>query len=155
MDICDDRPVLVSAVMHPQVITIDKTATVAEAIALMQEHHVRTLIIKPEDQQDHYGIVTVRDIVYQVMARRLHPGTVTIAEIMRSPCVVVYPDLTVYEAAQHLAEAGIQRAPVIGFSDYGDDKLLGILSISDIVMKFDLNALELDSSEEGELLPIG
>ncbi|NET08793.1 MAG: CBS domain-containing protein [Symploca sp. SIO2B6] len=141
MSMESDVRVIVADIMHHQVFTIGKNETVADAIALMQLENVRTLIIKPEDQYDSYGIITVRDVVYQVIARRISPAIVKVSEIMRSPCIMMYPDLDIYEAAQRLAAGGIQRAPVIGFSDYGDDKLLGIISLSDIVMKLELNAL--------------
>jgi len=144
------RPLLtVADIMHPHVITVEKHHTVAAAIAQMQTHRVRTLIIHPEDHQDSYGIVTVRDIAYRIIARRINPMSVQVAAIMRSPCITLYPDMDVYQAAQRLAEGRIQRAPVIGFSDYGDDNLLGLVSITDLVMTLDLDALNtLDTAED-------
>ena len=125
----------VADIMTPHVITVEKWATVAEAIALMQYHHVRTLIVEPQTDHENHGIVTERDIVYRVIARRLDPAQIRVHEIMRSPCVVIFADSSIPEAAQRLADADIQRAPVIDFGEHHDGKLLGIISITDIVMK--------------------
>lgn len=125
----------VADIMTPHVLTINKQATVAEAIALMQYHHVRTLLIEPTNEYENYGIITERDVVYGVIARRLNLALVKVAEVMRSPCVVIFADVSIPEAAQRMAEAGIQRAPVVGFGDGQDGKLLGMVSITDIVMK--------------------
>ncbi|MEM9214471.1 MAG: CBS domain-containing protein [Cyanobacteria bacterium P01_F01_bin.150] len=125
----------VADIMTIDVLTIDRQATVAEAIALMQYHHIRTLMIEPVNKHENHGIITERDIVYGVIARRLDPQQIRVSEVMRSPCVLIFADATVSEAAQRMAEAGIQRAPVIGFGAEQDDKLLGMISITDIVMK--------------------
>lgn len=127
--------ITVADIMTPHVLTIDKQATVAEAIALMQYHHVRSLMIEPTNEHDNHGIITERDIVYNVLARRLDPALINVTDVMRSPCVLIFADATVAEAAQRMAEAGIQRAPVIGFGEEQDGKLLGMISITDIVMK--------------------
>ena len=125
----------VADIMTSHVLTIDKQATVAEAIALMQYHHVRSLMIEPTNEHENHGIITERDIVYGVIARRLDPQQIKVVEVMRSPCVLIFADATIAEAAQRMAEAGIQRAPVIGFGEEQDGKLLGMISITDIVMK--------------------
>ena len=129
------RTMTVEDIMTPHVLTIEREATIAEAIALMQYHHVRTLIIEPQDTTENYGILTERDVVYGVIARRLQPEEVTVSDVMRSPCVMVFADSSIEEAAQRLAAADIQRAPIIDFNDEQDGKLVGIISITDIVMK--------------------
>ncbi|NES93592.1 MAG: CBS domain-containing protein [Okeania sp. SIO2B9] len=133
---------IVADIMTPHVLTIDQHATVAEAIALMQYHHVRSLIIEPSNDHENHGIITERDIVYRVIARRLDPQQINVSEVMRSPCVLIFGDATIVEAAQRMAEAGIQRAPVIGFGEKQDGKLLGMISITDIVMKMNWVSVE-------------
>lgn len=120
-----------SDIMTTAVVTIRGSATVAEAVKLMKEKSLRALIVQRRHDQDAYGIVTETDIVYKVTAFGKDPKKVRVYEIMTKPCVVVNPDLGVEYVARLFANTGIRRAPVI------QDKLLGIISVTDILTKGD------------------
>jgi CBS domain-containing protein len=121
-----------SDIMTKDVVTIRGMATVAEAIALMQERGWRSLIVDRRHDQDAYGIVTESDIVYKVVAFGRDPNRVRVYEIMTKPCIAVNPDLGVEYVARLFAENGLVRAPVIA------GELLGIISVSDILTKGDI-----------------
>lgn len=127
----------VKDIMTTEVCTIRSSATVAQAIALMQTHQLRSLIVEREHAQGAYGIVTDRDIVYDVAANGLDPHAVSVAEIMGKPCVSLAPGLSLQAAARRFADHKLQRAPVIEAG-----ALLGIVSLSDIVMKSDVSSVE-------------
>jgi CBS domain-containing protein len=55
-------------IMTTEVVTIRGSATVAEAVALMKERHLRSLIVEPRTENDPYGMITETDIVYKVGA---------------------------------------------------------------------------------------
>lgn len=116
-------------VMTTEVVTIEGSATVAEAIALMKTKGMRALIVERRNEEDAYGIVTETDVVYKVAAYGKDPAAVHVHEIMTKPCIVVNPDLGVEYVARLFANTGIRRAPVI------KDKLLGIVSATDLVRK--------------------
>lgn len=65
-----------SDIMTKEVITIRGSATVAEAVKLMREKGLHTLIVQRRHDQDAYGIVTDSDIVYKVAAFGLDPKQV-------------------------------------------------------------------------------
>lgn len=119
-------------IMTQDVVMIRSSATVAEAIALMQQQNLHALIVNRNHAQDAYGIVTETDIVYKVAAFGKDPKQIRVYEIMTKPCIVVNPDLGVEYVARLFADNGLVRAPVI----QGD--LLGIISITDILAKGDL-----------------
>lgn len=77
-----------------------------------------------------YGILTERDIVYNIIALGKYPSLAKVTSVMRHPCIELPPEATVQEAAQLLSDAGIHRAPVIQ-----DRQLLGMLSVTDIIEK--------------------
>lgn len=120
----------VADLMTEAVYTISSSATVAEATRLMQQAQLRALIVERRQQDLPYGIVTEQDIVFKVLARGLDSSRVIIQDIMRQPCIGVSPALTIKEAALLFADSGTQRAPVVA-----DGKLLGIISVTDIMMK--------------------
>jgi CBS domain-containing protein len=116
-------------IMTTEVVTIEPSATVAEAVALMKEKGLRALIVERTNEEDAYGIVTETDIVYKVVAQGLSPQSVLVREIMTKPCIVVNPDLSVENVARLFALTGIRRAPVIR------ERLLGLISVTDIIRK--------------------
>lgn len=117
-------------IMTTDVVTIQGTATVAEAVALMKQKGVRSLIVERRNEDDAYGIIRQRDIVYKVVAKGLSLQSVQVHEIMSKPLVVVNPNLDVNYVARLLANTGLSRAPVIG-----EHRLMGVVSLSDIVNK--------------------
>jgi CBS domain-containing protein len=116
-------------IMTTEVVTIEPSATVAEAVALMKEKGLRALIVERTNEEDAYGIVTETDIVYKVVAQGLSPQSVLVREIMTKPCIVVNPDLSVENVARLFALTGIRRAPVIR------ERLLEVISVTDIIRK--------------------
>ncbi|MEL6928376.1 MAG: CBS domain-containing protein [Cyanobacteria bacterium J06600_6] len=118
-------------IMTANVATISGSATVAKAVDVMKEKGLRALIVDRRNDSDPYGIVTETDIVYKVAAFGHDPKKMRVYEIMTKPCVVVNPDLGVEYVARLFANTRIRRAPVI------EGKLLGIISISDILKKGD------------------
>ena len=138
-----------SDIMTKEVLMIHSWATVAEAIALMQNKKLHSLIVEPDDEDDAYGIVTETDIFDGVTAQQKDPETVKIEEIMTKPCIVVNPDLSLINVAQLFGHTGIKKAPVI------KDKLLGIISITDILMKMkvaQLSPSDIVSQKIGEAI---
>ncbi|HAN73855.1 MAG TPA: hypothetical protein DCQ63_05850 [Planktothrix sp. UBA8402] len=118
-------------IMTSEVVTIKGSATVADAVAQMNELCLRSLIVERRHEQDAYGIVTETDIVYKVIAYGKDPKKIRVYEIMTKPCISVNPDLGVEYVARLFAQTGIRRAPVI------QDELLGIISVTDILSKGD------------------
>lgn len=118
-------------IMTRDVVTISGSATVAEAVEVMKTRGLRSLIVDRRSVADPYGIVTETDIVYKVAAYGRNPNAMRVYEIMTKPCVVVNPDLGVEYVARLFAQTRIRRAPVI------EGKLLGIISITDILRRSD------------------
>ena len=119
-------------IMTTNVFTIHNLATVAEAIAKMQDNRVRSLIVEPSSQDDAYGIITETDIIYRVIATEKDPETILVYQIMSKPCIIVHPDLSLTDVARLFVENGIEKAPVI------QEKLLGMISATDLIMKLNL-----------------
>ncbi|HSM80035.1 MAG TPA: CBS domain-containing protein [Nodosilinea sp.] len=120
----------VADIMTHNVTTISSGATVADAIDLMQQRRIRSLLVEHRVQDMPFGMVNERDIVYTVVARGHDPEKVLVQDIMRQPCISLDPDLSVQEASQVLSDTGVQRAPVMQ-----DGQLLGVISVTDILMR--------------------
>ncbi|MEN3039662.1 MAG: CBS domain-containing protein [Candidatus Kryptonium sp.] len=118
----------VKDLMVTNVITIDGSATVAEAIEKMRKNGVRSLIVERRNEDDAFGIVTMRDVVYKVVAEGLDPKNTAVHEIMSKPLISLNPNLDAKYAARLMAKCNISHAPVIA-----EHRLMGILSLADFV----------------------
>ncbi len=116
-------------IMTNRVVTIQSLATVAEALDLMRKNQVHALVVDHSGPDDAYGLIVDEDIVYNVIAEGEDPSVVQVYEVMTKPCVVINPDLGIEYVAKLFANVGIRCAPVI------QEKLLGIISVSDILQR--------------------
>ena len=128
----------VADIMTKTVFTIRSTAKVQQAIALMQKKQVRSLIVEREVAGGAYGIVTERDIVYKVTAAGLDPANTMVGSIMQHTCAVTSPQLSLPAVAREMRDKGVQRLPVVE-----DGVMVGVISITDIVMKSDVASVDL------------
>lgn len=117
-------------VMRPNVVDIDGMATVREAIAKMQSENVTALIVNKRDPSDAWGIVTVTDLVREVIAPGRPPEDTHVYEIMTKPVITVPPDMDISYVARLLYRVGMRRAPV-----EAQGELLGMISLSDLVLR--------------------
>ncbi len=116
-------------IMTTEVVTIQESAWVAEAMDLMKQNNVHALIVKPHDKDDAYGIVSEADIAYQVIALGKDPKALEVSDIMTKPCIVINPNLGVEYVARLFANTHTHRAPVI------QEGLLGLVSTTDIIRR--------------------
>jgi CBS domain-containing protein len=125
--------VQVKDIMRRNVVTIDGMATVREAVAKMRSEDVTALIVNKRDPSDAWGIVTVPDLVREVIAPGRPPDDTNVYEIMTKPVITVPPDMDIRYVARLLYRVGVRRAPV---EDRGE--LLGVISMSDLVLRKDV-----------------
>ena len=63
----------VGDVMVTEIISIDGLATVSDAMALMRQHNVNSLVVNRRDEDDEVGLVLVSDIARRVIAPNRSP----------------------------------------------------------------------------------
>ena len=116
-------------VMHKDVVTIDGMATIREAVTKMRSENVTALLVDKRHADDAWGIVTIPDLVRDVIAPRRSPDDTHVYEVMTKPVITVPPEMDVRYVARLLHRVGVTRAPV-----ESQGKLLGIISLSDLVL---------------------
>ena len=120
-------------VMRRNVVTIDGMATVHEAIAKMRSENVTSLIVNKRDPSDAWAIVTITDLVREIIAPGRPPDDTNVYEIMTKPVITVPPDMDIRYVARLLYRVGVRRAPV-----EAQGELLGMISLSDLVLRKDV-----------------
>ncbi len=126
------KPAIVQAkdVMRRNVVTIDGMATVREAIAKMRFENVTSLIVNKRDASDAWAIVTITDLVREIIAPGRSPDDSNVYEIMTKPVITVPPDMDIRYVARLLYRVGARRAPV-----EAEGELLGMISLSNLVLR--------------------
>ena len=122
-------------VMTKDVLTIDEFTTVASAIKIMQDNSLSSLIIRPLEQQGSYGIVTEIDILNKVVGQGHNPHQLCVRDIMTRPCIEVNPDLQIKSVAKLFAQTGIFYAPIVQKKLFRPKKLLGVVSVRDLILR--------------------
>ena len=110
---------------------IDGLATVDEAVRMMREHEVSSLVIDRRHEGDEYGLVVVQDIAHKVIGADRAPERTAVYEIMAKPLLSLDADMDIKYAVRLLARFGLSRAPVVE-----DGKLTGIVTLRDMVFRF-------------------
>ncbi|MBF6175720.1 CBS domain-containing protein [Nocardia blacklockiae] len=112
--------------MTPDVQCVRSSDTVADAARRMAELDVGALPICGEDGRLK-GMLTDRDIVVKVVARRLDPLGVDAGELGQGPPVVVRADDDVSAVCEVMSEHQVRRVPVLD-----GDRLVGIVAQADV-----------------------
>ena len=119
---------IASEIMTKGVITINRNATVKEALEKMINRRITSLIVEKEDEDEVYGIVTRKDIINKVVAYEKDPEDVKVSEIMSEPLMTISPGMGVHNIARLMSKTNIRRFPVMS-----EDKIVGMVSNSDIL----------------------
>ena len=103
-------------------VTIERGATVADALAIMEEYHIGGIPVVDTDRK-LVGIVTNRDLRFETDANR------PIDEVMTKDHLVTTSQSTdLEEAARILQQHKIEKLPVVD----ADGRLLGLVTYKDI-----------------------
>ena len=93
-----------------EVLRIDGSATVLDAVKAMVEGNVGALIVTEGGEIS--GIVTERDYLRRVTLEGRDERTTPVREIMSAPFVYVGPDATIDECMAIMTERNIRHLPV-------------------------------------------
>ena len=117
----------VADVMKSPVISVETTATVMEAMHLMRQKAVSSVLVKPKVKGGQAGIMTQRDIMSKVVTKGKDPKKLKVRQVMSSPLVTVPPDCSLRDAAKLMVKRNIRRVLVAE-----EGKIIGIVSDTDI-----------------------
>ena len=121
----DSLPLKVRDVMVREVITVDENSTVKEAVDIMNEFQVGSLIALEKGKA--LGIVTERDFLKRVIAGGKDVVNTKVKEIMTTPLVVVESGTDLEEAVKLMFQKKIKKLAVVDAN-----KLVGIVTLTDI-----------------------
>jgi len=118
---------IVENVMKKSVTTIMPYATLKEALQLMKEKNLKSLIVDKNSPSDAYGIITNTQILKAILAEEGDIELLNVYDVYNKPAFSVSAKIDVKYAAKIMIEHNIKRVVVTD-----NNELLGVLSITDL-----------------------
>ncbi len=108
-----------------QIYGIAPTATVREAVRLMNDNGVGAMLVVIDDHP--VGIFTERDVLRRVVDAGKDPRSIRVAEVMTTDLITVDPSTTVEQAMALMTKHRCRHLPVMEAG-----KVVGLISIGDL-----------------------
>jgi CBS domain-containing protein len=109
----------------PHVHAIDPQATVSQAVEVMNELRIGSLVVI--EGEELVGIFTERDVLRRVVAACGDPRTTPVSEVMTRDLVTVEPATSLATAMSLVTEHRCRHLPVVE-----DGRLVGLVSSGDL-----------------------
>jgi CBS domain-containing protein len=125
--------------------SIQPNETVYEGIRRMAAKEIGALVVLEGDKL--VGIFSERDYARKVILLGKASKETMVSEIMTKNVIVVHPDQTTQECMELMTERHIRHLPVVE-----DDKVIGMISIGDVVRDIIYQQRETIKNLEGKIL---
>ena len=110
------------------VLSVDVSETVFDAISLMAQVNIGAVLVQQDDTIS--GIFTERDYLQRIALQSRSSKQTKVGDVMTSPVISADPDDSVQQCMETMTTCHCRHLPVVH-----DGKLLGIVSIGDLVKK--------------------
>lgn len=119
---------LVQDLMVRNVVMVPSVATIREAIDLMRQHHVKSLVVDRRDAHDVYGIITYSNILETIVAEEGDIELINVYDVCAKPAITINVHADVKHAARLMVNMRLRRLLAMD-----GNTLAGIITKSDIV----------------------
>lgn len=115
------------------VVTVSRDMSVRQVAGLMRDRNVGSVVVVEREGERNVpvGIVTDRDVTYEVVALDLDASEISAADVMSLDLVAVKGDTDLGSALRVMGRQGIRRLPVVD----GDGYLTGVFSLDDALQE--------------------
>ena len=121
----------VSDVMMTNFKTVDGMTSISEAMAILKENRLNALFVSPKDENNVYGIMTLKDIARKVISQRRKLHETHVYEIMSKPVLTIQTTMPIPYAARFLSNFNVSYAMVLE-----KDEVVGMISLNGMVMQW-------------------
>lgn len=111
--------------------TIDGMATVNEALAIMRERSISSLVVRRRDADDEYGLLLISDVARGISTSNRPVSRIQVYEVMQKPAPAVDAEMKLRYAIRFMTRFGISHCIVLRGRE-----LAGIVSLRDMTIRF-------------------
>ncbi len=119
---------LVNDVMITQVVTISPFATLRQALSLMKQRKLKSLVVEKTAEHDAYGLITYTNIMKTVVAESGDIDLINVYDICVKPVITVGKSLSLKHVASLMTNHAVKRVVVVE-----DNTMVGLVCMNDIV----------------------
>ncbi|WP_374690279.1 CBS domain-containing protein [Accumulibacter sp.] len=119
---------LVAGIMKKKVVTISPLATVREALMMMKDRGVKSLVVEKRHPGDAYGLISYRDVARAVIADDGDIDLLNVYDIAQKPALQVSQHLEVRYLARLMIQYSVKSVLVVD-----NNELEGYVSDTDVV----------------------
>jgi len=101
---------------------------VSDALNMMRDNKINAVLVEPRDENDVYGIMTLKDIARKVIGQGRNLHETHIYENMSKPVLSVNFDMPIPFAARFLTNFNVSYAMVIE-----NNEVIGMVSLNGMV----------------------
>ena len=109
-------------------VIVSPMASVRDALNLMKEKDVKSVIVNKTHDYDAYGIVTYKNILKSVVAEDGDIDLLNVYDIASKPAIQVSGELGIKYAARMMINQSIKRVLVID-----NNEIKGVITMTDLV----------------------
>ena len=118
----------VKDIMSNSIVSVDSSVTATNAVKMMEDIGAGAVIVLENNLP--VGIVTSRDFAIKITAHS-YPINTPVRKIMSSPLISIDSNSDLSIASDLMSTRNVRKLPVID-----DDKIVGILTLSDLAKHF-------------------
>lgn len=118
-------------VMMSNFTKVEGILKVSDAMDMMRDRKINAILVEPRDENDVYGIMTLKDIARKVIGQRRNLHETHIYEIMSKPVLSVNSNMPIPYAARFLTNYNVSYAMVIE-----NNEVLGMVSLNGMVISW-------------------
>jgi len=122
------NPIRVHQAMMEEFKQVDGVLKVSDALKMMKAENLTVVLVKPRNESDVHGILTLRDIARKVIGERRRLQEAHVYEIMSKPVLSVPASMPIPYAARLMTNFNVSYAMVMD-----SNQVIGILSLNSIV----------------------
>jgi signal-transduction protein with cAMP-binding, CBS, and nucleotidyltransferase domain len=115
-------------VMMSNFTKVDGIAKVSDILNMMKNDRINAVLVEPRDENDVYGIMTLKDIARKVIGENRNLHETHVYEIMTKPVLSITSDMPIPYAARFLTNFNVSYAMVIESND-----VIGMVSLNGMV----------------------
>jgi CBS domain-containing protein len=119
----------VEEIMNKKVEFIEADAQLIDAIEIMVDKGIRSLLVKPSSEKDDYGVISTTDVVLRALGLGLDPLKTKVKEIMTKPIIWLKKEVDITEVANLMREHNVARVFV-----KEDRQVIGVIALLDITV---------------------
>jgi signal-transduction protein with cAMP-binding, CBS, and nucleotidyltransferase domain len=135
----------VADVMITDVYRISPFATLRDALVLMRDRRVKSLVVDRRSEHDAFGLLSYSHILRTIVAEEGDIDLINVYDVALSPIITVSPELSVRNAAAMMDRYILNRLVVTQ-----QNVLIGLVTMNDIIARI---IVDIDGGREPHFSP--